>query len=308
MSRTLFAKYIWLLDTIKSRGRISLRELNELWGKSSFAMGEKLSRRTFYNYRQAIEETFNITIECDPSTFEYYISAEDRHGESVTDWMLNSAAISDMLTDVSGISDRVFFEEVPSARRYMAIVLKALREYRRLTFDYSPYSRSKTTPGVVLEPYFLKIFKQRWYVTGFNVKDCKIKTYALDRMSGNVTVSSETFVRPSGFDPAEFCTHAFGIVFSLGEVKEVQLRADTRQAKYLRTLPLHHTQKELVHDDFSVFTYNLRLTDDFVQEILSHGPGLTVINPPELKAMVVTKLKETLANYEKADPDSPSPP
>lgn len=151
-------------------------------GQILFCHGEKLSRRTFYNYRQAIEETFNITIECDPSTFEYYISAEDRHGESVTDWMLNSAAMSDMLTDVSGISDRVFFEDVPSARRYMAIVLKALKEYRRLTFDYSPYSRSKTTPGVVLEPYFLKIFKQRWYVTGFNVRDCKIKTYALDRM------------------------------------------------------------------------------------------------------------------------------
>lgn len=297
MSRTLFAKYIWILDTIRSHGRISLREINELWERSSLTAGDKLSRRTFYNYRAAIEETFKITIECDPVTFEYYISEEDSHGESVTDWMLNSAAMSDMLADVSSISDRVFFEEVPSARQHMGIVVKALKEYRRLTFDYSPYSRSQVNPGVVIEPYFLKIYRQRWYVTGYNLRDGKIKTYALDRMA-NVTISSDSFEMPKDFDPSFFCSNAFGIVFSQAQVKEVQIRADARQAKYLRTLPLHHTQEELVHDGFSVFTYHLQLTPDFVQEIMSHGPGLTVMNPPELKAMVVTRLKETLANYE----------
>lgn len=297
MSRTLFAKYIWILDTIRSHGRITLKVLNELWKRSNVANGEKLSRRTFYNYRQAIEETFNIIIECDPSTFEYYINEVDSHGESITNWMLNSAAMSDMLSDVSEISDKVFLEDIPSARKYMSVVVKALKEYRRLTFDYSPYSRSKATKGVVIEPYFLKIFRQRWYVTGYNTKDNRIKTYALDRME-NVTISSETFEKSATFDPASYCSNAFGIIFSQAEVKDVQIRADARSAKYLRTLPLHHSQKELIHDNFSVFTYKLQLTPDFVQEIMSFGPGLTVMNPSELKAMIVARLKETLNNYE----------
>lgn len=53
-----------------------------------------------------------------------------------------------------------------------------------------------------------------------------------------------------------------------------------------------------MHDSYSIFYYRLRLTPDFVQEILSLGPKVTVISPPELRAMVKTSLRETLALYE----------
>lgn len=75
------------------------------------------------------------------------------------------------------------------------------------------------------------------------------------------------------------------------------LKVDSRRAKYLRALPLHHSQDEAIHDDFSIFSYQLRLTPDFVQEILSYGPELTVLEPPELKAMIVKSLTESLNNY-----------
>lgn len=298
MSRgNLFHRYIWILDTIKSRGRITLKDLNVLWKKAPFSDGNPLPRRTFFHYREEIAEIFKVDIECDKVTFEYYINQESRHNESVTDWMLNSAAMSEMMVDVREISDRVFMEDVPSARQYLSLVVKSMKEHRRLTFTYSPYSRSKANSGVVIEPYFLKIFRQRWYVTGLNVKDGKIKTYALDRMQ-DVLMNAGSFVMPPSFDAEEFCSKAYGIVFSQAEAKDVVIRADARQSKYLRTLPLHHSQQELVHDSYSVFTYRLQLSPDFVSEILSHGPGLTVVSPPELKAMVVTQLKETLANYE----------
>ncbi|MDE5651376.1 MAG: WYL domain-containing protein, partial [Duncaniella sp.] len=77
----------------------------------------------------------------------------------------------------------------------------------------------------------------------------------------------------------------------------VVLRADARQSKYLRTLPLHHSQREVLHDDYSLFYYRLRLTPDFVQEILSRGPSVRVVSPPELRAMVVTSLKDSLRLY-----------
>jgi predicted DNA-binding transcriptional regulator YafY len=49
-----------------------------------------------------------------------------------------------------------------------------------------------------------------------------------------------------------------------------------------------------------VFSYRLKLTNDFVQELLSMGPDVTVISPPELRAMVVTQLRSTLDNYEES--------
>ncbi len=64
-----------------------------------------------------------------------------------------------------------------------------------------------------------------------------------------------------------------------------------------RALPLHHSQHEVIHDEYSLFYYRLRLTPDFLQELLSHGPSIQVVNPPELRAMMVTSLQETLEKY-----------
>ena len=46
-----------------------------------------------------------------------------------------------------------------------------------------------------------------------------------------------------------------------------------------------------------MFTYRMRLTPDLVKELLSFGPNVTVISPPELRAMVTEQLKATLDNY-----------
>ena len=240
-------RYVWLIDTIRRFGSIRRDKLNELWARSPYSDGEPLPRRTFYNYRAAIAELFSINIECDTATYEYYIASGNDRQEGVTDWLLNSAAMSNVLSTVSDVSDRIFLEDIPSARTYLSQVVSALREHRTVLFTYRPYTRSTPTRGVAVEPYFLKIFRQRWYLTGRNVADDKVKTYALDRME-EVTVSDDTFEPDPTFDAESYVRDTFGIVFSQGEPKEVALRTDPRQAKYFRALPLHHSQREAVHD------------------------------------------------------------
>ncbi|MCI9608237.1 MAG: WYL domain-containing protein [Muribaculaceae bacterium] len=297
MSRNLFSRYIWLIDTIRRHGTLTREELNSLWRKTDFSNGENLPRRTFYNYRNAIEELFKISIDCNPATFEYYINDGDSHGESVTDWMLNAASMSNVLTDARSVSHRIFLEDVPSSRYHLESVLNALKEQKALNFTYSPYTRTNPSYDVVVEPYFLKLFKQRWYMTGRAVKDNTVKTYSLDRMSDVTVDHNSSFEIPEDFDGDEYFSDCYGIVYSRGEAKQVSIRTDSRQAKYFRALPLHTSQKEMVHDDYSIFTYRLKLTPDFVQELLSYGPKVTVIAPPELRAMMVTSLEDSLKNY-----------
>lgn len=297
MSRNLLARYIWLIDTIRRYGAITREKLNELWMQSPYSDGSPMPRRTFYNYRGAIEELFNINIECNPTTYEYYIDSGDSHQASVTDWLLNSAAMSNVLSSVRDVSERIFLEDVPSARLYLSQVISALRERHPLHFTYRPYTRINPTRDVVIEPYFLKIFRQRWYVTGFNIRDNSIKTYALDRMA-DVSLGSDTFTMDPDFDPENFVRDSFGIVFTQGETHEVVIRANSRRAKYLRALPLHHSQREEIHDSFSDFHYRLRLTPDLVQELLSLGSDVKVMAPPELRAMVTNALRLALEQYE----------
>ncbi len=297
MPRDIYNKYVWLIDTIKRRGRITRSELDERWQNASCNDGSRLCRRTLFNYRHAIEEIFSITIECDPTTYEYYIVEDNPHDKSVTNWLLNSRTVTDVLASARDISDRIFLEEVPSAREFLGLVIQSIQQGVRLCFDYHNYTRSRPNKGVIFEPYFLKIFKQRWYTVGRHVQEDKIKTYALDRMM-KATLQDTKYTMPADFDPEEYFRDAFGIVVTQNAPTTIAIRADHRNANYLRDLPVHHSQQEVVHDGFSIFYYNMRITDDLVSELLSYGSRLQIIAPPELKAMVVGEFKKTLKLYE----------
>ncbi len=141
-SNILLNRYIWLLDTIKRCHRISRRDLSERWQSSPVSDGRPLARRTFYNYRLAIEELFCVEVKFDSTTKEYYIESDDSHSESMTNWLLNSAAMSGVLSDSREVSSRIFLEEVPSAREHLATIIDAIKNPHVLKFSYHPYSRT----------------------------------------------------------------------------------------------------------------------------------------------------------------------
>ena len=201
-----------------------------------------------------------------------------------------------MLSDAGDIADRVMLEDVPSARRYLATVIDAIKKFRKVKFSYTPFYRSKASEGIIIEPYFLRIFKQRWYMIGYNSKDRMVKTYSLDRVN-TLTLTEEHFDDP-GISVKEFFKNFFGIMTTKSEAKHVVLRADSEQAKYLRALPLHPSQRETMGDGYSDFDYHLSITYDFIQELLSKGSRIMVVAPAELKAAVVEELRKSLSNYE----------
>lgn len=305
MAQNLLNKYIWMVDTIRRHGRLSLRDIDMLWRRSSFSDGESLVRRTFYNYRQSIEDIFGIKIECDPATYEYYVVENDDHNQRLTDWMLNSSAVSEMLNNSREISSRIFLENIPSSREHLATIIDAIKGSRIISFDYNNFTRSRPAVGLRFEPFVLKVFRQRWYVVGMNVKESRLKTYALDRMS-NVAIENATFALPDGFDPEGYFRDSFGIVVTRQTPRRIVLRCDHLQAKYLRALPLHQSQQETIHDNFSLFSYRMRVTDDLVDELMSFGPRITVVSPPELRAMMVDRFSRALDNYSNA-PEVPAP-
>lgn len=283
------------MSLLKRYGRLTRADIDRHWLKSPFSDGRPIPRRTFHNFKEDVARMMNIEIACDRDTYEYYIK-EDDHNRSVTDWLVHTSALNEALNNSRSVARHIFLEDVPSARSYLNIFIESIKEKLVATFDYAPYTRTTPTRGVLLEPYFLKLFKQRWYVTGRTLADDTIKTYALDRIL-NARLTTTPYAIPPDFDAESYFRDSFGIVFTHGEVKEIKLRVESRQAKYFRALPLHHSQRELVHDTFSIFTYRMKISADLIQEILSHGSKVTVLQPPELRAMVLDELRATVATY-----------
>lgn len=300
MANTLYNKGTWLVTLLRRHGRLTREQIDKFWKKTEWGReSEGLPRRSFNNLREAILKMFNIEVVCDRSTYEYYL-AEDEHNRNLTSMFLHNVAVNEAINASRAVSHLIFLENVPSARSYLTVIIEALRDRHAVVFDYAPYTRSSISTDVEIHPYCLKLFKQRWYVTGWVPKDEAIKTYALDRIVKAVTTDTTYEISP-GFDAELYYKDAFGIVVSHSEVYTIRLRVEPRQAKYFRALPLHRSQQEWVYDKFSVFEYRMKISPDLVEEILSHGSRVTVLEPKPLRAMVLDELHKMIKNYRETE-------
>lgn len=298
MVKERIAIYIWLIDTLLLYGKLTREEIDKIWRKSELSDGEGLPRRTFYHYRRNIEKIFNIDIKCD-SIGRYFIESNGQPDRrSATNLMLESFAVGSAFRDNPIPEGRIEVEDVPSARQYLPYMLDAISRSVKIVISYSSFSRSRTEHNILFQPYFMKRYRQRWYVIGLKEKDMKIRTYALDRIS-EFKLTEDKFEMSPTITADEIFGSIIGVTTSQAPVKTVKLMVTPQQAKYFRALPLHHSQTEEINDDYSIFTYRLKLNYELAHEILGFGDTVKVIEPPELRAMVVTQLKDTLALYEK---------
>lgn len=296
MSNLLLNKYIWLVDVLSKRGPLTLRQLSDMWEANPDFERRPLSRRTFYNYRQGIEDVLGITIECDPATYEYSLRCDNETDSLRQQWIIDSVSVNGMLNEARDLAERIVIDEVPSARTNLPVVLDAMREGLRLKFTYRSYTRLTPTYNNVVEPYFMKIFQRVWYLIGRNVAQDKIKTYALDRMTAPEIVD-EPFNLPPLFSPQKFFRDCYGITSSPDAPMDIVLKVDATQANYFRAVPLHHSQREELGNGFSLFSYRMCNTFDLRARLLSHGPAVEVLEPKELRQQMARLLRESLARY-----------
>lgn len=297
MAKDFIGRYVWIVDTIRRYGRISREELRRQWLKSPYSNGTELPERTFYHYRRAIEENFHIDISCTPAG-EYYIEeSASKHDRDLTDWLMDTCAVRKALTESADISERVAMEQVPSAREFLPLALEAIREQRRLSFTYAGFSRSRPQRDIEFCPYMVKLYRQRWYMIGLKTDAGEIRTYALDRVKEMHLLTASYELPPAGETESLF-SNLIGITSSKAPVRRVVVRTTPERAKYLRALPLHSSQRESIHDRYSLFSYRLQLNYELVHEIMSWGSDATVEEPVELKAMVTTELRRALAGYD----------
>lgn len=292
-------KHTWLVNTLLRHGRLSFEQISDLWmDYTDFSAGEPLSKRTFHKWRQSILDTFGLLIECEKSgEFRYYIvNPEDMKDNSVEMWLLNCNTVCNSLMENRGMKDRIIMEDVPSGSPYLDMIIKAMRNNHCVEIVYHNYVRDDHQKHTI-EPYFVKLFKRRWYMIGFSRDNNSIRIYSLDRIDNLTTLEDSTFVYPKDFSPEEFFRYNFGIYTSDKRPERVKVKASAWQACYMRALPLmKETQQEVeTTPDYSIFTFTIVPTYDFKQELLRMGDTIEVLEPKWLRGEMkdlISKMKK----------------
>ena len=295
----IFRQYIWLTDTIFRSTGITFQELNERWVKTEMSGGIPMIRQTFNRHREAIQDMFGINIECQTKGgYYYYIeNKETLKGNDLKSWMLDSLSIGNMLMDSSSLKKRIVLENIPAGKEYLRPIINAMKEEHKLQMSYQKFGQQESYT-ITVEPYAIKVFKQRWYLLAKNNKRAEPTIYALDRIV-SLEETKENFNFPSDFDAELFFKDCYGVLCGTNDkALKIVIRTYYPFTNYLRTLPIHHSQKELAStSEYTDFEFYLRPTFDFRQELLSQGNEVEVLEPTSLRLEMQEALVKSLERY-----------
>lgn len=163
----LFREYIWLIETLRQYDEMTFEEINDEWVLTEMSGGVEMARSTFNRHRDAIADIFGVFIECDRSNgYVYYISNESViEGDTIQSWMLSTMKISNSIHESKSLYRRVQLEDVPTDYGMLDFIIDGMKRNVKLEIAYCKYD-IETIPTVIIEPYCLKMFHNRWYVLG----------------------------------------------------------------------------------------------------------------------------------------------
>ena len=82
------------------------------------------------------------------------------------------------------------------------------------------------------------------------------------------------------------------------ETTLVRLKLTAFQANYIRDLPLHESQQEIVrNDEYSIFELRIRPTYDFYQEVLRMGTQVEVLEPNYMREEIIDMIHQMYRQY-----------
>ena len=320
--------YSWLIGLL-DRKHLTFEEIADEWKEARANQdNDVLDKRTFHRYRDNIQSQFGISVECNKSDgYRYYVKRDPVDDDDVTEWMLSSMRLAS-LGDMLKYHNKVMLDTPPYNTEYLDDILAAIDKHYLLKFKY--VSGFGAESDIVLQPAFVRYFKQRWYVVGVKVKSeerrvKKQRSASEGKANSSAEQDVRKLVRVLPFDrisflkmicekhplsakmkkfltPENYYEDCFGI-YRMEDVpvEKIRIRAFYPEYNYIEEVPLHESQQKVkVSKDgmFREYTLTVRPSRDFLQELLWHGRNIIVLKPESLRLEMIGILKDMTKSYE----------
>lgn len=304
---TPFFRQKAILTAVKRKGSPSFKEikafvihkLEEQALRDDKTVAE-FSKRTFERDLKDIEQIFGVVIAYSRAIRGYQMESPTELQDAVLEQMLSGFEVLNALKLTQKVAPHIITEnKEPQGTEHLNSLLHAIENRLQTEFTHQKYWEDEPTQRTVY-PYALKESNFRWYLVARDLKDDKVKTFGLDRIS-KISISRKNFHIDPALDLTSKFKYSFGIIGNdHSEPEEVYLSFSPFQGKYVKSLPLHPSQ-QIVRDTNKELCISLRVhpTPDFIMHLLSYGKELTVVQPASLKRRVQEELQLAQKNYKK---------
>ena len=257
-----------------------------------------ISKRTFYRDLSDILSVFNILIEFNLNRKVYYINDDEQI--EINNTMMEAFNIFNALSMSDNLKPYIVFEKRrPLGTEHFYVLLHAIQNNLIIRFTYTKYWNDEVSERS-LEPYMLKESRYRWYLIAKDLKDNKIKTFGLDRIS-NLEITKKKYSKSNNNNPNDIYKDCYGILTKQGlEPEEVILSFTPFQGKYIKSLPLHASQVIIAESEKEIrVKLKIHITEDFLKELFSFGDEMIIIEPKSLRKKICSIFENAIIKNQK---------
>lgn len=181
--------------------------------------------------------------------------------------------------------------------QFLDDLYQAVLANQSLCIQYQAFE-AETKQDIILHPYCLKEYRNRWYVMGLHHTKGTIVRLGLDRMN-TVSLAGISFIPNQTFDPEAHFKDVIGVsVYDDAEIEEVILCLDAKQAPYNLTKPFHTSQKIIEMTERCVtISLRVKINYELEREIMALGEKIQVVKPLQLRERVISRLQEAVIAY-----------
>jgi len=159
---------------------------------------------------------------------------------------------------------------------HLDVLYKMIQENQPIELLYHSF-KSEEARSFVFHPYFLKEYRNRWFLMGVRGEGMHIQN----------------------FDPeVHFRDVIGGTVFEEWEAEEIRLWIAPQEVPYVLTKPLHSSQKVIQSDqEGTIISLFLKMNYELEREILGLGEAVIVLTPEYLQEKNRLRLKLASKKY-----------
>lgn len=180
-------------------------------------------------------------------------------------------------------------------REFIGPLFNLILKQKQIKLVYKPFEKDASV--IVLSPFHLKQYNNRWFLFAKHPNYSDISNYPLDRIQSveehNLEAESCDINWMDYFDDIVGVTHPEN-----GKSELVKLRFSDSRIAYVKTKPLHRTQK-IDKEDPEGLTITIEVIPnrELIQLILSFGPDIEVLDPKSLRNEIAEKINQLKGIY-----------
>lgn len=180
-------------------------------------------------------------------------------------------------------------------RQHISTLFNLIVKRKQIRIIYEPYGKPHF--DVVVFPYHVKQFNNRWFLFCFNKEYQSISNYPLDRII-SIEELADSF-EPSDINWLDYFDDIIGVTKpEEGKLEKIYLKFSEQRINYVLTKPLHPSQKmDKTDQEGKTVIIEVIPNNELYQMLLSFGADVIVVTPPNVKAEMSERIREMNKMY-----------